>query len=437
MNPILMAILQAGMGNPSAASASIPSVTATTSAPISRQSAGRGTLTGFLQRLLASPTPHPQEPMNVLPTTVPNVTPSSQESMSAVRPMKGNARTPEDIGDPVAVDLPAEARALLNAIARPESAGKYDVRYSPKGPIRFTGSAHPNVREAGPHGPSSAAGRYQFTGTTWADMGGGDFTAEMQDRRAWELAQRDFKRRTGKDLLQELQQNGLTDATARILAPTWTSFAKPENRTRAVQDYIESFTRYSTSKQENAGEEMRSIPAAALSSTGLVSEKSPLAGVAIAQGPEVEEFGKLYETVTGTPMKADSAFEHFAKVYGNVASIGPKGGINWESMPRSQNVEDFRGIDTWSDNMHGLITEIDTLPDEGRSETNEELIRIGEDANAYTRKAIIETIMNIGQPDHPLVKSMEEWWEKNKPADMEKAKLRRMLEDILLERESK
>src|SRR5690606_9947593 len=99
----------------------------------------------------------------------------------------------------------------------------------------------------------------------------------------------------------------------------------------------------------------------------------PLAGVAIAQGPEAEEFGKLYETVTGTPMKADSAFERFAKVYGNVAAMGPKGGINWESMPRSQNVEDFRGLVTESKNVHGLISGIGTLPAEGRFETDEEL----------------------------------------------------------------
>src|SRR5690606_2307172 len=101
------------------------------------------------------------------------------------------------------------------------------------------------------------------------------------------------------------------------------------------------------------------------------------------------------------------------------------------------NVEDFRGLVTETNNVHGLISGIGTLPAEGRFETDEELTRIGEDANAYTRKAVTDTLTNTGQPDHPLVKSLEEWWEKHKPADMDQAELEKMLEDILLGRKSK
>src|SRR5690606_36777514 len=131
------------------------------------------------------------------------------------------------------------------------------------------------------------------------------------------------------------------------------------------------------------------------------------------------------------------AFERFDKVYGNIAAMGPKGGSNWESMPRSQNMEDFRGLVTESDNVHGLISGIDTLPAEGRFETAEELTRIGEDANAYTHKAVTETLTTTGQPDHLVVESLEEWWDKSKPAASDQAEREKRLEDVLLGRKSK
>ena len=67
-----------------------------------------------------------------------------------------------------ATDLPPEAGGFLDAISGPESAGKYNVRYTPQGGTTFdlTGS-HPNILEPTKSGQkSSAAGRYQFTGTT-------------------------------------------------------------------------------------------------------------------------------------------------------------------------------------------------------------------------------------------------------------------------------
>ena len=56
---------------------------------------------------------------------------------------------------------PQEIRQrFLNAIAGPESAGRYDVRYTPKGGATFSGyDTHPRIYEPGPKGPSSAAGR--------------------------------------------------------------------------------------------------------------------------------------------------------------------------------------------------------------------------------------------------------------------------------------
>jgi muramidase (phage lysozyme) len=144
--------------------------------------------------------------------------------------------------DPVATDLPVEARAFLNAIAGGESAGKYNVRYTPKGGALFNDlSRHPGIFEPGPHGPSSAAGRYQFTQTTWNRMGGGSFAPENQDRRAWDLAQQDYRARTGRTLLADLQANGVTNEMLSALTPTWQAFKG--NRSRHIATYRDSLTR--------------------------------------------------------------------------------------------------------------------------------------------------------------------------------------------------
>lgn len=145
--------------------------------------------------------------------------------------------------DPVARDIPAEGRAMLNAIAGGESAGKYNIRYTPSGGALFSDlSQHPGIFEKGPHGRSSAAGRYQFTKTTWDRMGGGDFSPENQDRRGWALAQADYQARTGRPLLAELQANGLTPETVKTLAPTWQAFTG--NTQSHIASYRDSLLRF-------------------------------------------------------------------------------------------------------------------------------------------------------------------------------------------------
>lgn len=147
------------------------------------------------------------------------------------------------VAGPVAEDMPGYQRAFLNSIAVGESGGAYNVRYTPRGGETFqeTGD-HPRIFEKGPHGPSSAAGRYQFTATTWDDLGGGEFTRENQDRRAWELATRDYKARTGRELDRDLAKDGLTPQITKALAPTWAAFnSKPD---RYISEYEASLTRY-------------------------------------------------------------------------------------------------------------------------------------------------------------------------------------------------
>lgn len=150
---------------------------------------------------------------------------------------------PFKTSDPAATDLPAEARALLNAIAGGESGGSYNVRYTPQGPAHFADmSRHPGIFVPGPHGKTSASGRYQFTKTTWDGIGGGDFSPVNQDRNAWKLAQRDYGARTGRNLSADLKAGGLTPGIIKALSSTWAAFNS--NQGRHVATYRESLSRY-------------------------------------------------------------------------------------------------------------------------------------------------------------------------------------------------
>jgi muramidase (phage lysozyme) len=131
--------------------------------------------------------------------------------------------------------IPPEGRALLDKIASTESAGRYNVRYGGNGDKTFSGYGdHPRVAEPITSGPdvgktSSAAGRYQFIGSTWDQqakkLGLKDFSPANQDAAAWDLAQTEYKAKTGKDLLATLQ-SGDTSAIGEVpakLSAQWSS----------------------------------------------------------------------------------------------------------------------------------------------------------------------------------------------------------------------
>lgn len=154
-------------------------------------------------------------------------------------------------GDPVAEGMEPYQKALLNAVAGGESGGRYNVRYTPEGGVDFEGyGQHPGVMEAGPHGPSSAAGRYQFTKSTWDDMGGGSFEPPVQDKRAWQLAETRYKATTGRELGSDLQSGGLTSEILSTLTPTWQAFGK--NQERHIATYQDSLNRYQPSAPASA-----------------------------------------------------------------------------------------------------------------------------------------------------------------------------------------
>ena len=142
-------------------------------------------------------------------------------------------------GTVAAKDVKPYEAAFLNALAGPESAGKYNVRYTPAGGALFSGfDKHPNILEPTKEGTkSSAAGRYQFTGTTWNDvsseMGLNNFSPENQDHAALYLAKKVFKEKTGEDLDTELQKNGISDKVVSALGSTWTGLRDNPRKSRS------------------------------------------------------------------------------------------------------------------------------------------------------------------------------------------------------------
>lgn len=135
-------------------------------------------------------------------------------------------------GGAVNTSLPPEARGLLDTIAKNESAGRYNVRYGGATDKTFQDfTDHPRIAEPITSGPdvgktSSAAGRYQFIGSTWDQqakkLGLKDFSPANQDAAAWDLAQTEYKAKTGKDLLTVLKSGDTSDVLPS-LSGQWSS----------------------------------------------------------------------------------------------------------------------------------------------------------------------------------------------------------------------
>ncbi len=160
--------------------------------------------------------------------------PGTGSGYAGVTPGEANrARRPQSSPTTRTFDtsLTPQARGLLDTIAGTESPG-YNVMY---GGRRFLNmSEHPNTPVPITSGPnagqtSTAAGRYQFLKGTWDEAssatGARDFSPASQDKAAWWLAQRDYNRRTARDLAADLQSSDprVKAGIGQALHGTWTS----------------------------------------------------------------------------------------------------------------------------------------------------------------------------------------------------------------------
>ena len=145
-------------------------------------------------------------------------------------------------------DAPPEARALLETISGPESGGHYNIIY---GGGRFDDYAdHPRkaVRiQTGPNAnrTSSAAGKYQFLGSTWDGIakkyGLKDFSPENQDKAAWYLAAETYG---GEDKLLGALRSGDPKKIAevgRALKGQWTSLPGGIEQGTTADKFVSTF----------------------------------------------------------------------------------------------------------------------------------------------------------------------------------------------------
>lgn len=203
-------------------------------------------------------------------------------------------------GDELAwTDAKPYQKALLNTIAGPESGGRYNVIY---GGGQFDDfSKHPNqaVRiQTGPNAgrTSSAAGKYQFLGSTWDDQAGKlgltDFSPANQDRAAWNLAAETYKAKTGQDLDTVLQSGDAAQIAnvGKVLNPIWTSLPGGIEQGTNTDRFVASFQRAlgsgaSPAQAQQVAQEEAAQPVQ-------VASLDPSAGIAQAMPPMPEEYAK-------------------------------------------------------------------------------------------------------------------------------------------------
>ena len=157
-----------------------------------------------------------------------------------------------------------EMAALLDTIAEAEGtsilpAGGWGSIWgdTPRGAgdRRFTDfSRHPGRFFPGPDGPSSAAGRYQITNTTYQDaarqLGITDFTPASQTRIAAHLAQQAY----GPGLERDLRDPSKWEDIARRLSPVWASLPFHPTQRRFSMD------QFSRVLQERLGRRTEASP---------------------------------------------------------------------------------------------------------------------------------------------------------------------------------
>lgn len=193
----------------------------------------------------------------------------------------------------MAEQLAPEYRALLDTIAGSEAPG-YNYIYGGKTFNDFTD--HPRQYVPITSGPNvgqktSAAGRYQFLGSSWDEaqkaLGLPDFSPDSQDAAAIWAAERAYKSKTGGELLDALR-TGKVDNVGQALSGYWTSLPggiEPNKQTNSFA------TRYASA----LGQPMQQMP--------------PQAGAAASAIPPaaVPYLPSAAPTAAANPQQADAA----------------------------------------------------------------------------------------------------------------------------------
>lgn len=150
------------------------------------------------------------------------------------------------------ITISPRERALLDAIASTE-APAYNVMYGHgwSGEDRTFSdySKHPGKFWPILSGPnkgkkSSAAGRYQFLGSTWDNIarrhGISDFTPASQDMGAVALAREEYARKTKRNLTVDLESDdpSILASIGRVLSETWTSLPSGIEQGQNVDKFV-------------------------------------------------------------------------------------------------------------------------------------------------------------------------------------------------------
>jgi muramidase (phage lysozyme) len=124
-------------------------------------------------------------------------------------------------------DMDPVQQQVVKGIYGPESGSRYNIL---NGGEQFDNTqTHPH--RIGKNGQSTAAGAGQFIGSTWDNVtGGAPMTPGYQDAATWKLASDDYNRRTGRNLHEDVAQNGFSPEVKFALAPTWTSLGNAADK---------------------------------------------------------------------------------------------------------------------------------------------------------------------------------------------------------------
>lgn len=172
---------------------------------------------------------------------------------------------PYNPNDPIQQDFLARIRHAESANNYYVGYGGVDIRGYPADAYGFP--SWPGAITQ--HGPTRAAGAYQFQPATWREIAqpmGLDFRVPAhQDVAAWTLAQQRYTAYTGQELYSTLQA-GRTAEALEDLSPTWAAFSSGAANVPAPT--------------QPAGH-----PAAAASAEEAELALTPLPGIVLASGP--------------------------------------------------------------------------------------------------------------------------------------------------------